>query len=206
MVRHVDDTPERTFNMVPAPPRGERDRGRNETIEEGTVILGKENENGKGVINASIMPRDGEGCSGIRKEETNNQGIRRTGQCVPKSKTVPKLQIEYERVREDIQYMKERALIGKFVGIWPTKKTLVWWINSTWKPHGHFDLQLGAKGFFTIIFFNEEDKTKIFENGPCFYNSVGLFLRPWKETFDPNKENMTIAPVWIRMYSLPTKY
>ena len=99
--------------------------------------------------------------------------------------------------------MKERALIGKFAGIWPTENMLVGWINKTWKPQGHYDLQLGAKGFFTIIFFNEEDRTKIFENGPYFFNLVGLFLRPWKERFDPNKENLTIAPVWIRMYSLP---
>ena len=91
--------------------------------------------------------------------------------------------------------MKERALIGKFAGIWSTEKMLVGWINSTWKPQGHYDLQLGAKGFFTIIFFNEEDRTKIFENGPYFFNSAGLFLRPWKERFDPNKENLTIAPV-----------
>ena len=79
---------------------------------------------------------------------------------------VPKLQIKSERVREDIQYMKERALIGKFVGIWTTEKALVWWINNTWKPQGHYDLQLGAKGFFMIIFFNEEDRTNFFENGP----------------------------------------
>ena len=35
---------------------------------------------------------------------------------------------------------------------------------------------------------------------------VGLFLRPWKERFNPDKENLMIAPVWIRMYSLPTEY
>ena len=64
--------------MVPTPPQGERDRGRNATVEEGTVFLGNENEKGKGIINASTMPRDGEGYSGISKEETNNQGIRRT--------------------------------------------------------------------------------------------------------------------------------
>ena len=102
----VGDVSERPFKMVYAPPWGERDRGRNEIVEEDFVISGKENEKGKGIINASIMPRDGEGCSGTRNEETNNQGIRRTRQCVPKSKTVPKLQIKSERVREDIQYMK----------------------------------------------------------------------------------------------------
>ena len=69
--------------------------------------------------------------------------------------------------------MKERALIGKFVGIWPTEKILVGWINFTWKPQGNYDIQLGDKGFF-----NEEDRTKIFKNGPYFFNSTSLFLRP----------------------------
>ena len=146
--------------MILAPPRGERDGGRNEIVEEESFILGKENEKGKGVINDPIMPRNGNAVVESRKEETNNQGTRRTGQCVLKSKTVTRLQIKSERVREDIQYMKERVLIGKFVGTWPTEKTLVWWINTMWKPQGHYNLQLGAKGFFTIIFFNEEDKTK----------------------------------------------
>ena len=102
--------------------------------------------------------------------------------------------------------MKERALIGKFVGIWPSKKTLTWWINTTWKPQGHYDLQLGAKGFFTVIFFNEEDRNRILESGPYFYNSAGLFLRPWREIFNLDNENLTIAPVWIRMYSHLTEY
>ena len=71
-------------------------------MEEESPFLGKENDKGKGVINAQIFPKDGEGCSGTRKEETNNQGTRRTGQCVPKSKMVPRLHIKSERVREDI--------------------------------------------------------------------------------------------------------
>ena len=121
-------------------------------------------------------------------------------------KTVPKLQIKSDRIREDINYMKERALIRKFVRFWPTDKTLVWWINTTWKPQGHYDLQLGAKGFFMVIFFNEENRTRNFEGGPYFFNSASLFLRPWKERFNPDKENLTIALVWIKMYYLPMEY
>ena len=128
------------------------------------------------------------------------------GQCLPKSKTIPKLQIKSTRIREDINYMKERALIGKFVGIWPSEKTLTWLINTTWKPQGHYELQIEAKEFFTLIFFNEEDRTRIFESGPYLYNLACLFLRPCKERFNPDNENLTIAPVWIRMYSLPTEY
>ena len=53
-----------------------------------------------------------------------------------------------------IELWKEKALIGKFLGIWPKEKDLVKWISSIWNPKGHYDLQLGSKGFFTIIFFN----------------------------------------------------
>ena len=91
VIVQVGDVSERSIKMVPAPPRGERDHVRNEIVEEGTVFLGTENEKGKGIINASTMHRYGEGSSGISKEETNNQGIRRIGQFIPKSKTVPKL-------------------------------------------------------------------------------------------------------------------
>ena len=43
--------------------------------------------------------------------------------------------------------MRHHALIETFVGIWPSEKDLLWWINVTWKPLEHFHLHLGAKGF-----------------------------------------------------------
>ena len=57
-----------------------------------------------------------------------------------------------------------------------------------------------------IIFFNEEDRNRIFDNGPYFLNSAGLFLRPWKEWFNSDRENLMTTQVWIRMYSLPTEH
>ena len=96
--------------MVPAPPRGERDHGKNAPSEEGsvipTLISDMETKKGKGIVRPSDPLIDGEGSSGLKKEEAANQETRRTEQCVLKSKTVPKLQIKLERVREDIQYMK----------------------------------------------------------------------------------------------------
>ena len=44
------------------------------------------------------------------------------------------------------------------------------------------------------------------EGGPYFFFSAGLFLRPWKERFNPETEDMTVAPVWIRLFSLPGEY
>ena len=84
--------------MVPTPPRGERDRGRNATSEEGsaipTLISDVGIEKGKGIVRPSNLNKYGEGSSGIKKEEPTNQETRRTEQCVLKSKTVPKLQIK----------------------------------------------------------------------------------------------------------------
>ena len=88
-------------------------------------------DKGKRPIFDTQLGKVGEGTSGTDKEISPKEVSKRVGQCVPKSKTVPKLQIKSSRIREDINYMKERALVGKFVGIWPTKKTLMSRINTT---------------------------------------------------------------------------
>ena len=98
---------------------------------------------------------------------------------------------------------KEKALIGKFVGVWPREKDMVRWIQSIWSPKGHYDLRLWAKGFFTIIFFNQEDGDRILEGGPYFFFYAGFYLRQWKERFNPDTEDMTISLVWIRLVGLP---
>ena len=102
--------------------------------------------------------------------------------------------------------MFDHSLIGNFVGLQPLEKALIWWINSTWKPKGHFDLHLGSKGFFTIFFISLEDRNRVFDGGPYFYYLIGLFLRLWKEKFRTEKEDMRITPVWITLYSLPGEY
>jgi hypothetical protein len=102
--------------------------------------------------------------------------------------------------------MRDHALIGKFLGLWPTEKDLARWIKAWWNPKGDYELQLSSKGFFTIIFYNLEDKDRIFEGGPYFYNSAGLYLCFWTDRFCPEKENFAYAPVWIRLYSLPQEF
>ena len=83
--------------------RGERDRGSPEDVEVETTTMGSDKDKEKVVFNAQTNVKDGEGCSGTRKEEVINQGTRRMGQCIPKSNTVPRIQIKSDRVREEIQ-------------------------------------------------------------------------------------------------------
>ena len=99
--------------------------------------------------------------------------------CIPKAADRIKIDLPSHRINEHIQFMKDHALIGKFIGPWPTEKALQGWIKSKWKPKGQVTLQLGPKGFFIAIFHCLEDKTRIFEEGPYFFNSASLYLRDW---------------------------
>ena len=99
------------------------------------------------------------------------------GKCIPQLEKPPLYQIKSTRVGEHTQFMIEHALIGKFLGLWPTERDLSRWIKDWWNPKGDYEVQLSSKGFFTIILYNLEDKDRIFDNGPYFYNSAGLFLR-----------------------------
>jgi hypothetical protein len=92
------------------------------------------------------------------------------------------------------------------MGIWPSEKSLMGWVSTRWKIKGQVDLNLGSKGFFTTIFSNLTDRDNIFEEGPYFFNSVGLHLRYWIERFTPEKEEFMEAPVWVRLYSLAQEF
>ena len=91
---------------------------------------------------------------GNEKEKEQKGKIFGMGGCLPKTSAISVIQIRSEQVRGNIEQWKEKALIGKFVGVWPKERDLVRWISSVWNSTGHYDLNLGSKGFFTIIFFN----------------------------------------------------
>jgi hypothetical protein len=97
--------------------------------------------------------------------------------------------------------MKEHSLIGKFIYLWPSERDLMRWIKTWWNPKGHYELQLSSKGFFTVIFFNLEDKDQIFENGSYLFNSVGIYRRFWIDCFNLEKENFTLH--WYGFTSIP---
>lgn len=58
-------------------------------------------------------------------------------------------------------------------------------------------MRVGAKGFFTIIFYNMEDKNQVFEGGPYFYNLENLYLTFQQERFSPEKVDLAVASVWL---------
>lgn len=113
--------------------------------------------------------------------------------CKPVAAERPKIVVNLnhlsERIDARIRYMKDHALIGKFIGFWPREKALHGWIAAQWKPKGHITLQLGLKGFFTTIFNCIEDRKRVLDGGPYFFNAASLYLRDWIERFNPDKED-----------------
>ena len=81
--------------------------------------------------------------------------------------------------------MKDRALIGKFIGFWPTEHALQGWITTKWKPKAHFHLQLGSKGFFTLIFHHLDDTSKV-EGDPYFLRLANISRTGWNDSAQKN--------------------
>lgn len=133
--------------------------------------------------------------------KNNLQGI-----CKPKKKEALRVVFSDPDIQAYRDHMMEHAIICKFMGLWPTERALCIWIKQHWRPKGDVKLHLGAKGFFTVVFSNLEDKDRIFDGGPYFLSSAGLYMRPWKANFAPEKETFTRVPVWIRLFSLPIDY
>lgn len=144
--------------------------------------------------------------TGENQAPSSSQQKATSATCIPKATERIKVDLPSHHINSEIQYMQDHALIGKFLGFWPNEKALHGWIASKWKPKGQVTLQLGPKGFFTAIFYCIEDKSRIFEGRPYFFNSSGLYLRDWKPRFNLDKEDFSWAPVWVRMYSLSVEY
>ena len=105
--------------------------------------------------------------------------------CKPISKEIPTLIIEDPWIEEYRDHMRKHALIYRFIGVRLNEKALCWWINQKWKPKGDFELQMGSRSFFTVIFAHKEDRDRILEGGPYFYNFVGLYIMHWRPNFAP---------------------
>ena len=95
----------------------------------------------------------------------NPSGVDGHNPCKPKTTLIPKVILEDPQTQLFRDQMKTDALIFKFMGFWPTKKTLRSWIKYQWKSSGEVELHLRLKGFFTSVFMNLEDRDKIFEGG-----------------------------------------
>lgn len=182
------------------PPQGEGQAPPPNADKNTQHMEGKENDNETNGGTMEYSRRQG------KDTKAEEKGRASSSTCKPIETHKPKVEFPSHRINARIQYMRDHALIGKFIGIWPMEKVLRSLISAKWHPKGHISLHLGAKGFFTAVFNCLEDRNRIIDGGPYFFNSAGLYLKAWVEIFNPDKEDLTCAPVWIRLYSLPSEY
>jgi hypothetical protein len=128
--------------------------------------------------------------------ETSQPRTKRTWEpkkCIPQAPIAPKYTIISPRMEDQKQYMRDFSLIGKFLGLWPSEKDLVKWIQHWWKPKGHYDLQLGSKGFFTIILHNLEDKIESSKGGRTSTTRQACFSDSgWRDSAQKRKTSPTL--------------
>jgi len=126
--------------------------------------------------------------------------------CKPRSAITPQVVLIDPMLRVHRDHIAAYAIICKCMRIWPMKKDLHAWIKNHWKPKGEINLHLGSKGFFIVVFTNLEDRDRVFEGGPYFYATAGLYMQPWVMNFVLERETFAFILVWIRLYSLPLDY
>jgi hypothetical protein len=49
---------------------------------------------------------------------------------------IPKYEVTSPNIGNYIQNMEDHPLIGKFMGIWPSEKSLMGWVITRWKVKG----------------------------------------------------------------------
>ena len=60
------------------------------------------------------------------------------------------------------------GLVGQFMGLWPSPKTMDDWIQRNWRPHLKHSVTCYpvGRGFFVFEFISKEDRDLIFRRAP----------------------------------------
>lgn len=75
------------------------------------------------------LPEKGKKTSNTEQKDPGKMHQKTSSTCLPKSAEIPRYEICPGSLEEKIQYMKDHAIIAKFIGTWPNEKELVRWIR-----------------------------------------------------------------------------
>ncbi|XP_020243020.1 uncharacterized protein LOC109821250 [Asparagus officinalis] len=94
------------------------------------------------------------------------------------------------------------SLIGQVVGLNVKYKAMETFVHKVWAHLEILDVCLLWDGVYMFKFKNKKEMCGILENGPRFFGSRPLLLKPWTidEEFDRYKDNT--YPMWIQLPGL----
>lgn len=100
--------------------------------------------------------------------------------------------------------LAEQGLIGQFIGLWPSPKTVQRWIERNWadKVNSKIAIRFYGEVYYTFHFESRAYKDLIFINGLYFMDSRGLYLNKWTPDFDPEMDVPSVVSVWVRLLHL----
>jgi len=122
--------------------------------------------------------------------------VSQLGKCIPQVSTTPRYVVNLTKVGEHTQFMKDHALIGKFLGFWPSEWDLFKWINTWWKIKGYSEIQLGSKGLFTTL----RTHIKYLKMDPIFVTLLNF--TSYSRRIDLSQKKKTSPMLWSRLDSI----
>lgn len=97
---------------------------------------------------------------------------------------IPNLDLEHSMANQHSIILLERDLVGKFLVLWPSPRTVVEWISKNWPKQDPSTFYCG-KGFFVFLFKTIEDRDHIFRSGPYFIGFQGVVSSPLDPRLQP---------------------
>lgn len=110
-----------------------------------------------------------------------------------------------EEVMHNVSVFSEYGLIGRFSGFWPSLSELHTWIFENWGPllTGLVQIYPAAKGFFTVMFENTQDRKMVLCEHFWCWEEYDLMLKSWHPNFRSDSEGFDRIPIWVRLPFFP---
>ena len=103
---------------------------------------------------------------------------------------------------EDVSARFANTLYGYFIGKRLAFPIVENYVKNTWAKFGLERVMLN-NGFFLFQFATKEGMDQVLETGPWLIRSIPIFLNIWTPNTTLAKEQITSAPVWLKLHNVP---
>ncbi|PWA58171.1 zinc knuckle CX2CX4HX4C [Artemisia annua] len=103
---------------------------------------------------------------------------------------------------EDVSARFANTLYGYFIGKRLAFPIVENYVKNTWAKFGLERVMLN-NGFFLFQFSTKDGMDKVLESGPWLIRSMPIFLNIWTPNTTLAKEEVTSAPVWLKLHNVP---
>ncbi|CAA7053602.1 unnamed protein product [Microthlaspi erraticum] len=111
-----------------------------------------------------------------------------------------------QEVLEVMNGLWKQCMIVKVLGRTVPIAVLSKKLKEMWRPKGVMKVLDLPRGFFMVRFGEEEEYLAALTGGPWKAFGSYLLVRAWSSDFDPLKDEIVTAPVWVRLSHLPVNF